>query len=77
MIQGTGPARNKTESVDRLGPKSPRGRAAVIGSGFGGLAAAIRLQAMGFETVCYESRDKADGLMCTAIRASLLMQGRR
>ena len=49
MIQGTGPARNKTESVDRLGPKSPRGRAAVIGSGFGGLAAAIRLQAMGFE----------------------------
>lgn len=61
MIQGTGPARNKTESVDRLGPKSPRGRAAVIGSGFGGLAAAIRLQAMGFETVCYESRDKAGG----------------
>ncbi|RLT17129.1 MAG: phytoene desaturase [Planctomycetota bacterium] len=61
MIQGTGPARNKTESVDRLGPKSPRGRAAVIGSGFGGLAAAIRLQAMGFETVCYESRDKSGG----------------
>lgn len=37
------------------------GRAAVIGSGFGGLAAAIRLQAMGFETVCYEGRDKAGG----------------
>ena len=38
-----------------------RGRAAVIGSGFGGLAAAIRLQAMGFETVCYEARDLAGG----------------
>lgn len=37
------------------------GRAAVIGSGFGGLAAAIRLQAMGFETVCYESRDSPGG----------------
>ncbi len=36
-------------------------RAAVIGSGFGGLAAAIRLQAMGFQTVCFESRDKPGG----------------
>jgi phytoene desaturase len=43
------------------GPKRSCGRAAVIGSGFGGLAAAIRLQAMGFETVCYEARDKAGG----------------
>jgi phytoene desaturase len=43
-------------------PRGSRcGRAAVIGSGFGGLAAAIRLQAMGFETVCYESRDRAGG----------------
>lgn len=41
--------------------KTHRGRAAVIGSGFGGLAAAIRLQSMGFETVCYESRDRAGG----------------
>jgi phytoene desaturase len=39
----------------------PCGKAAVIGSGFGGLAAAIRLQAMGFETVCYEGRDRAGG----------------
>jgi len=61
MIHGIGPARSETESFDRVGPKGPRGRAAVIGSGFGGLAAAIRLQAMGFETVCYESRDKAGG----------------
>jgi len=41
--------------------KPSRGRAAVIGSGFGGLAAAIRLQSMGFETVCLEARDKPGG----------------
>jgi phytoene desaturase len=41
--------------------KGSRGRAAVVGSGFGGLAAAIRLQAMGFETTCFESRDKPGG----------------
>lgn len=35
--------------------------AAVIGSGFGGLAAAIRLQAAGIETTVYEKRDKAGG----------------
>jgi phytoene desaturase len=44
----------------------PRGgvvpaRAAVIGSGFGGLAAAIRLQAMGIPTVVFEARDKPGG----------------
>jgi len=36
-------------------------RAAVIGSGFGGLAAAIRLQAAGVDTVVYEARDMAGG----------------
>jgi phytoene desaturase len=36
-------------------------RAAVIGSGFGGLAAAIRLQAAGFETVIFEKRDLPGG----------------
>jgi phytoene desaturase len=36
-------------------------RAAVIGSGFGGLAVAIRLQAMGIQTICFEARDKAGG----------------
>lgn len=41
--------------------QSSKPRAAVIGSGFGGLAAAIRLQAMGFETVCYEAHDKPGG----------------
>jgi|694.fasta_scaffold63143_2 phytoene desaturase len=48
-------------SLGRSPGGSRCGRAAVIGSGFGGLAAAIRLQAMGFETVCYESRDRAGG----------------
>jgi phytoene desaturase len=36
-------------------------RAAVIGSGFGGLAAAIRLQAAGIDTVIYEARDLPGG----------------
>lgn len=39
----------------------PSGRAAVIGSGFGGLAAAIRLQAAGIPTVLFEARDKPGG----------------
>ncbi len=43
------------------GQQGSRGRAAVVGSGFGGLAAAIRLQAMGFETTCFEARDKPGG----------------
>ncbi|HMP73900.1 MAG TPA: phytoene desaturase [Kiritimatiellia bacterium] len=36
-------------------------RVAVVGSGFGGLAAAVRLQAMGVSTVLYEARDKPGG----------------
>lgn len=36
-------------------------RAAVIGSGFGGLAAAIRLQAAGVPTTIFEARDKPGG----------------
>jgi phytoene desaturase len=36
-------------------------RAAIIGSGFGGLAAAIRLQAAGFRTVVFEKRDLPGG----------------
>jgi len=36
-------------------------RVAIIGAGFGGLAAAIRLQAAGMQTVIYEARDKAGG----------------
>ncbi len=36
-------------------------RAAIVGSGFGGLAAAIRLQASGVNTVLFEARDKPGG----------------
>ncbi len=36
-------------------------KAAVIGSGFGGLALAIRLQAAGIETVLFEKRDRLGG----------------
>jgi phytoene desaturase len=35
--------------------------AAVVGSGFGGLATAIRLQALGIQTVIFEGRDKPGG----------------
>jgi len=35
--------------------------AAVIGSGFGGLAAAIRLQAKGYDTTIFEMRDMPGG----------------
>lgn len=38
-----------------------RTRIAVVGSGFGGLAAAIRLQAQGFDVTCFESRDQPGG----------------
>jgi phytoene desaturase len=40
---------------------STRPRAAIIGSGFGGLAAAIRLQAAGIDSVLFEARDKPGG----------------
>lgn len=36
-------------------------RAAVVGSGFGGLAAACRLQALGVRTTLFEARDKPGG----------------
>ena len=36
-------------------------RAAVVGSGFGGLAAAIRLQALGAKVTLFEARDKPGG----------------
>ncbi len=41
-------------------PSSPL-RAVVIGSGFGGLAAAIRLRARGYDTTVLEMRDKPGG----------------
>lgn len=40
----------------------PRGaRALIVGSGFGGLAAAIRLQAAGYRCALFEARDKPGG----------------
>ena len=42
-----------------LSPQAPP--AIVIGSGFGGLAAAIRLQARGYDTMILEMRDKPGG----------------
>jgi phytoene desaturase len=48
--------------AESVSPRYAEGRrAAVIGSGLGGLAAAIRLAAAGFETVIYEARDKPGG----------------
>lgn len=44
---------NETNKVNK--------KAIVIGSGFGGIAAAIRLQALGFQTEIFESRDKPGG----------------
>ncbi len=47
-------------SPNSVNEAAPR-RAAVIGSGFGGLALAIRLQAAGVATTIFESRDKPGG----------------
>ena len=51
----------KDTDDDQSGGTRERLRGAVVGSGFGGLAAAIRLQAMGIQTVCFEGRDKPGG----------------
>ena len=45
----------------RPAPVGSKGTAVVIGSGFGGLAAAIRLQAKGYATTLLEMRDKPGG----------------
>ena len=52
---------NKMLRAGILDIDEPSLRGAVIGSGFGGLASAIRLQAMGIQTVCFEARDQAGG----------------
>jgi phytoene desaturase len=49
-----------TESTAAVKPRNGK-RAAIVGSGFGGLAAAIRLQNAGYDTVIYEARDKPGG----------------
>ena len=52
-----------TEKLDRrmATAQSSDRKAAVIGSGFGGLGAAIRLQSAGIQTVLYEARDLPGG----------------
>ncbi len=52
----TSKSTNKT--TDKIGNKK---KIAVIGSGFGGLSAAIRLQAQGFEVKIFEKRDQPGG----------------
>jgi len=42
-------------------PRASKGKAVVIGSGFGGLAAAIRTQAKGYAVTLLEMRDKPGG----------------
>jgi len=59
QLRETGNMRCDRSRFDNHPPERLRG--AVIGSGFGGLASAIRLQAMGIQTVCFEGRDKPGG----------------
>jgi phytoene desaturase len=47
--------------IDSTSAEHGQRRAAVIGSGFGGIAAAIRLQALGIRTTLFEARDKPGG----------------
>jgi phytoene desaturase len=50
-----------TSAAQRRTTSQETPRVAVIGSGFGGLAVAIRLQAAGLSTVLFEARDQAGG----------------
>ncbi|HEY0789664.1 MAG TPA: phytoene desaturase [Chthoniobacterales bacterium] len=56
MVSSSSPTVNASRLQTASKPK-----AAVIGSGFGGLAAAIRLQARGYDVQVFEMRDKAGG----------------
>lgn len=61
MVDGfDGATAGLAEMLQTTSPADGR-RVAVIGSGFGGLAAAIRLQAAGYSCVLYEARDKLGG----------------
>lgn len=50
-------------------------RAAVIGSGFGGLAVAVRLQSSGFDTTLFEARDKPGGRAYTYEDSGFVFDG--
>ena len=54
-------SQERGSSNGRIRAGDKRRRAAVVGSGFGGLAVAIRLQAAGIDTVIYEARDLPGG----------------
>ncbi len=54
-------AKSPANADKNLPEPGSRGRAVVIGSGFGGLAAAIRLQAKGYSTTILEMRDRPGG----------------
>ncbi len=55
--QGNGETMTQHQATDG----ARRLRVAVIGSGFGGMAVALRLQAAGIQTVLFEARDKPGG----------------
>ena len=57
VVTPTVASRRRATSPPRRRPL----RAAVVGSGFGGLAAAIRLQAAGVETTLFEARERPGG----------------
>ena len=54
-------AASPTEAPPSRAGSNARPRAAVIGSGFGGIASAIRLQARGYDVDLLEMRDQAGG----------------
>lgn len=54
------PRKSPSSNQDRVNANTSK-RAIVIGSGFGGLAAAIRLQSAGIQTSIFEKRDMAGG----------------
>ena len=62
--QSRQPGQMKTRQTSAANDSTGDGKrltAAVVGSGFGGLAAAIRLQTRGIQTTIYEQRDKPGG----------------
>ena len=52
---------NVQTDMTALKTQTPKPTAIVIGAGFGGIALAIRLQAMGFKTTLLDNRDKPGG----------------